>query len=72
MDTDKTLKTGIIGACVLAVCCFTPVLVVIFGALGLSAWVGGLDFVLLPLLVVFLCLIGVALYRRRQAGRDSA
>lgn len=70
MDNDKTLKTGIIGACVMAVCCFTPALVLVFGALGLGAWVSGLDFILLPLLALFLCMIGFALYRRRQASQD--
>ncbi len=65
---DKTLlRTGIVGSVVTAICCVTPVLVIGFGALGLSAAVGWLDFVLFPLLAVFLGLTGYALYRRRYA-----
>ena len=65
---DKTLlRTGIVGSVVVALCCVTPVLVIALGALGLAALVGWLDFVLFPLLAVFLGLTGYALYRRRQA-----
>ena len=59
------LRIGIIGAVVSALCCFTPVLVVLMGAVGLSAWTGYLDIVLLPALVVSLGLIVIALIRRR-------
>jgi mercuric ion transport protein len=54
------LKTGVIGAIIAALCCFTPILVIIFGAIGLSALVGYLDFVLFPLLGLFLIIIVVA------------
>jgi mercuric ion transport protein len=46
---------------VTALCCFTPVLVLLLGALGLSAWAGWLDVVLLPLLAVFLAITVYAL-----------
>ena len=37
-DTNKKLlTTGITGTVVAALCCFTPVLVILFGAIGLSA-----------------------------------
>ena len=62
------LRTGIIGAAIAAICCFTPLLVVILAALGASAAVAWLDFVLLPALAFFLCLIGVALWRRRSSA----
>lgn len=55
----KLLTTGLTGVVVAAVCCFTPVLVVGLGALGLSAWLGWLDYVLLPLLALF---FGLAVY----------
>ena len=64
--TDKKLlKTGIIGSVVMAICCFTPVLVIAFGVVGLSAWIGLIDVVLLPALVIFICLTGYALWRLR-------
>ena len=59
---DKPLfKTGVIGSVIAALCCFTPVLVITFGVLGLSAVVGYLDYVLLPSLGIFLVIIVVSL-----------
>lgn len=67
---DKTLlRTGIIGTLIAALCCFTPILVVLLAVLGLSAWLGYADYVLLPALVFFIGLTGYALYRRRRAAR---
>ncbi len=68
MNDKNLLKTGIVGSVVAAPCCFTPILVIAFAALGLSAAVGWLDFVLFPMLAVFLGLTGYALYRRRRAS----
>ncbi len=68
MDDKRLLKTGIIGSVVIALCCVTPILVVLFGSVGLSALVGYLDFVLLPALAVFLAITGYALWKRSQAG----
>jgi mercuric ion transport protein len=69
---DKTLlRTGIAGSAIIAVCCFTPALVVLVGALGLSAIVGYLDFVLFPALAFFLAMTAFALYRRRQAAASG-
>lgn len=68
MDNNRLLKTGIIGSVIVALCCFTPVLVLLLGALGLSAALGWLDFVLLPTLAVFLAITGYALWKRNRAG----
>ena len=67
MDDRALLRTGIIGSVVAALCCFTPVLVVAFGTLGLSAWVGILDYVLLPTLLFFVGLTGYAVWKNRRA-----
>lgn len=64
MFSDRLLATGLIGTAVAALCCFTPVLVIGLGALGLGYLVGGLDLVLLPALGFFLLLTGYALWRR--------
>lgn len=67
--TNKTLlRTGIIGSIVAAICCFSPALVILFSALGLSSLIGILDYVLLPSLAFFLALTGYALWKRREAG----
>ena len=57
---------GIVGTLATSLCCFTPLLVVIFGGLGFSAAVGWLDYVLLPALAGFAGVTALALYRRSQ------
>lgn len=66
LDDRKILATGIAGSVVAAICCFTPVLVVGFGALGLAAWLGWADYVLFPALVFFLGMTAYGLWRRQQ------
>jgi mercuric ion transport protein len=70
MNDRRLLKTGIIGSVVMALCCVTPILVVLFGVVGLSAAVGYLDLVLLPALAVFLAITGYALWKRSRRGAD--
>lgn len=67
----KLLKTGIIGAGITAVCCLTPILVIAFGAVGLSAWVGGLDYVLFPLLGLFILMIVYASFMRQKNREEG-
>jgi mercuric ion transport protein len=64
---DTLLKTGVVGTVITLACCFTPVLVILLGAIGLSAWAGWLDVVLLPLLAIFIAMTGYALWKRRKA-----
>jgi mercuric ion transport protein len=66
----KLLCTGAGGTIVAAVCCFTPVLVVLLGAVGLSAWLGWLDYVLFPALGFFILLTLYALYRQHRIGNS--
>lgn len=66
MKDTTILKTGITGSTIAAVCCFTPALVIALGALGLSAWLGWIDFVLLPALAVFIGITAFGLWRRKQ------
>jgi len=67
MTQGRLLKIGIIGAIVAAVCCFTPVLVLLLAAVGLSAAAGYLDYVLLPATAIFAAIIVYALMRKRPA-----
>lgn len=64
--SNKLFITSIVGLIVTAVCCATPVLVVLFGVLGLSAMVGYLDYILLPLLFCFLLLTGYAVMKKAE------
>lgn len=66
-SSNGLLKVGLIGTVIAALCCFTPVLVVLFGAVGLAAVVGYLDFVLLPALGIFILLTIYALCERTPA-----
>ena len=63
------LAGSFIGTIVVAVCCFTPLLVVLLTAVGLGALTGYLDWVLLPALVVFLLLTIWSFIRWQRAGR---
>jgi len=62
------LKTGVAGSIIAAVCCFTPALVILLGSVGLSAWLGWIDFVLFPALAIFLGLTAYGLWRRQRAA----
>ncbi|HBP87640.1 MAG TPA: mercury resistance system transport protein MerF [Nitrospiraceae bacterium] len=62
--------TGLIGAGVVALCCFTPVLVGLLAVSGLGALTGYLDFVLLPALGFFLCLLAYGL-QKPPSGEGS-
>ncbi len=65
MQKNILLKVGIVGTLLAALCCFTPLLVILLGALGLAAWVGYLDAILLPALILFL---GLAVYAWLKKG----
>ncbi len=65
-DDRKLITTGIVGTVVAALCCFTPVLVLLLGAVGLSAVLGWIDYVLLPALAFFIALTGYAVWRRQR------
>ena len=62
---------GIIGTVIAALCCFTPVLVILLGTVGLSAATGYLDYVLFPALGFFVLLTLFAVWRRRRRERQS-
>jgi len=63
---DRTLTTtGAIGAVVAAICCMTRLLVVVLGAVGLTAWLAKADYVLISALILRLAPIAFGLYRRR-------
>jgi len=68
MDQNtKLIGTGAVGAALSLLCCVTPVLAVLLGALGLTAFVAKLDYVLVPVFVASVALIIFALVRRRQS-----
>lgn len=64
---EKWFRVGVAGSLLVALCCFTPVLVILFAVVGLSALTGYLDVVLLPALAFFIGLAVYALWRKRKA-----
>jgi mercuric ion transport protein len=72
MKDGTRFKAGLACTCVAAICCLTPVLVISLGAIGLSAAVGWLDYVLLTALAVSAGVTihaAVGLLRRRRDAR---
>ncbi|MCC3306608.1 mercury resistance system transport protein MerF [Sneathiella sp. HT1-7] len=63
MQDKNLLKIGIVGTIIAALCCFTPLLVILASAVGLSAILGVLDIVLLPALAIFIGITGYALWK---------
>ncbi|MCI0428434.1 MAG: mercury resistance system transport protein MerF [Nitrospiraceae bacterium] len=63
----RLLRTGVIGSGLVALCCVTPILVLLLGVIGLGAITGYLDYMLLPALAVFLGLAVYAGAGQRQA-----
>ncbi len=66
MDDRTLMRTGAVGAVIAAICCATPLLAVMLGTLGLAAWAAKADYVLLPVLVLCLGLVGRAMIRRQR------
>ncbi len=65
---NTLLRTGLAGTLVTALCCFTPILVIALGTLGLSVAVPYLDVVLLPALAVF---VGITIYAWVKRPREA-
>ena len=73
MGERTLIATGVVGAALAMICCATPLLAVVFGAAGLTAWLSKTDYIVIPALLICLALVGIGLYRRRmttQACRD--
>ncbi len=68
--SETYIKSGGVGAVIAAICCFTPVLVILLGIIGLGAIIGYLDYVLLPALLICLGLLtyGIVLRKWEQAA----
>lgn len=69
MKPKIALWASISGTVLVALCCFTPLLVVTLSTIGLVAVVGYLDYILLPALAVMLVVTFIS-YRRYQCDRQ--
>lgn len=66
MQDRALLKLGLTGTIVTAICCFTPTLAWLLALSGLAAWLAWTDYVLLPLLGLFLAVTAYAVVRARR------
>jgi mercuric ion transport protein len=68
MWRDRWFTLGVLGAIFACLACLTPAAVVLLGAVGLGAWTGRADLVLLALVVGF---VALAAYRYQAARGRS-
>ena len=64
MNDRSLMATGGVAAVLAAICCATPILAVILGGIGLTAWIAIADYVVLPVLVLGVALVAFGRYRR--------
>ena len=64
----NTFIASLIGTVAVAVCCFTPLLVIIFGAIGLGTVIPYLDFILLPALAVLIIVTAISFIKWRKTS----
>ncbi|MGC2221638.1 MAG: mercury transport protein [Methylocella sp.] len=70
---DRNLVTaGVVGAIAAAICCAAPMVAVTLGTAGPMAWLANGAYVLIPILVICLALIGLRFRRRRTAVASSS
>ena len=67
--SKKGMLTALAGTVLVAVCCFTPILLVLLGAVGLSSFTPYLDLVLLPALGIMIVLTVVSYLRWRKSAK---
>ncbi len=67
--SKKGLFALLAGTLVVALCCFTPILLILLGVVGLSVFTPYLDFVLLPALVIMIVLSIVSYLRWHKSTK---
>lgn len=71
MKHKKTFIAGLIGTFVVLLCCATPILVILLGTLGLGVITGYLDYVLIPVLAIFLGLTFYAYSKYEKSNKKK-
>ena len=69
MNDRALITAGAVGAALAAICCATPLLAVVLGGIGLTAWLAKADYVVLAVLILALALMGLGFYRRSTSAR---
>ena len=68
MNDRSLIATGGIAAVLAAICCATPILAILLGGIGLTAWIARADYVVMPVLAMGVALVGFGLYRRQSSA----
>lgn len=71
MAAEKLLGFSLAAGLAL-VCCGGPLLLVALGSLGLSAWAGQAGYVLIPVFLASVGLMGIWLYLRNRSASSVA
>ena len=69
--SKKTFYAAVSGTVLVALCCFTPILVIALAAVGLTALTPYLDYVLFPALVLLIVLAVVSYLRWKKHNRSE-
>jgi mercuric ion transport protein len=68
----KGFIAAVIGTVLVALCCFTPLLVVTLGLVGVSFLTPYLDYILLPALIVMVIVTVVSYRKWRRIGNKGS
>jgi mercuric ion transport protein len=71
MKDRNFIAAGVVGAVLAAICCAAPMLAVTLGTAGLMASLANSAYVLIPVLLICLALIGLRFRRRNKAAACS-
>jgi mercuric ion transport protein len=71
MKDRALIATGAIGVVLAAICCAAPLLAVMLATASLTAWLAAGAYVLIPVLLICLALIGLRFRRRNKAAACS-
>lgn len=70
--SKKGFYAALAGTAAVALCCFTPILVITLGVIGLSSFTPYLDYILLPGLAILIVLTFVSFWRWKKASKSYA
>ena len=68
MNDRSLIATGGVAAVLAAICCATPILAIVLGAISLTAWVANVDYVVMAVLLLGVAVVGLGLYRRHAGA----
>lgn len=71
MKHKKTFIAGVIRTFLVLLCCAMPILVILLGTIGLGAITSYLDYVLIPVLAVFLGLTFYSYSKYKESNKNK-